>query len=95
MFRDLIKKLFDQDINERAEKDSEDDHRPDLVQLFLPMVGAWCFTHRIPNAIVVFVNLRFHDVIAFCFQRVQPKAKCRSIENHRRFFNASLYLSIA
>lgn len=78
--------MLDQDIDKSAEKDSEDDQRADPVLLFLPLVGMWCFTHRIPNAVVVLVHLRFHDLHRFCFQRVQPYAKCCSIENHRRFF---------
>jgi hypothetical protein len=42
MFGYLIKKLFDDDINERAEKQGEGNHRPDPIRLFL-LSNAWCF----------------------------------------------------
>jgi hypothetical protein len=78
--------MLDQDIDKSAEKDSEDDQRADPVLLFLPLVGMWCFTHRIPNAVVVLVHLRFHDLHRFLFSACTALCQMLFQRNHRRFF---------
>lgn len=64
--------VLNQDVNKGAEEQPENDQRRYPVALFLS-AGESCFAYDRLHDVLMFLNMHFPRISAFCFQRAQHK----------------------